>query len=148
MVIKRGSSVLHRRGDDDMCGGSPLIDYCVFDVLFSFLFSDDGEIHRGVLIYTLVLPSVMLFYVLFCSCRGDYTGEEIKVITLVLPSLNRFLLICLLCLLVDSDDGEIHRVGIIFNSRSPSMNQFMGLFYEGSFLVHFRAIDFMTTSAP
>jgi len=64
----------HKGSYDVMCGGSPLI------------------VHFSVVSYVLVV-----------SCRGEYTGEEIKLITLVLPSLNR--IVC------------IYRLSVLFKCR-------------------------------
>jgi len=58
-----------------------------------YVFKDVGEIHRRDNNYTLVLPSVTmsLFAVSFIGFKmsGRFTGEETKIITLVLPSMNR-----------------------------------------------------------
>ena len=68
---------------------------------------------------TLVLPSVGY---LFCrnsdSRRGDYTGQT-DILTLVLPSLNRFILIISVCQSQIRCRGDTQERSIILNSHSP-----------------------------
>jgi len=81
-----------------MCGGSPLIQMLV--------------VLRGV----------------GFSCRGEYTGEESKYSTLVLPSLNRFLFVLFMNWFVVQDVGEITQgSGDVDTLVLPSLNRFLVL---------------------
>jgi len=82
---------IHRRGDDDMCGGSPL-----FDVLSSFCFSvwvkDVGEItqerrSKFILSFSPLLMVLLVVFFLSVKKSGRYTGRGGIIYTLVLPSL-------------------------------------------------------------
>jgi len=101
-----------------------------------------GEIHRRV--WELIHPFsplwtgfVFLFLVYsFCSgCRGDSQERRSNVLTLVLPSLNRSILVrvILFVLLWLRCWGDSHGEEFYFNSRSPTMDRFY---------VHFNGVNF------
>jgi len=115
-----------------VCGGSPLI--CFFCCLFLLVgaFSVVGEFTGEEIIYILSF-SPLLCYFMFCSVRivqddGEIHRKRRIILTLVLPSMNRFWGIFNPILF---HVGEIHRVAVFKYSRSPPV--FLAFMY----FVHF-----------
>jgi len=74
-----------------MCGGSPLFYFVLF-----------------------------VFFCCFVSCRGDYTGRSMRIVTLVLPSLNRiFCFLFFVFWIYSRCRGDYTGGSTIVYSRSP-----------------------------
>ena len=122
--------------EDNMCGGSPLIRIVFFLFVSGVHMFCVGEIHRGGIIYTLVLPSVMgLFFVVVCLSRfrwrGDSQGRRYIYSRSPLFEPDLFFVLC--SHFCSRCRGDSHGAEILILSFSPLWTEILSIF-EG---VHF-----------